>query len=60
MDTACSQSPVFGLDELPVLYFRLWRACRVDESMCGGAELKSAQMKSGWDGFVIAKETLPG
>jgi hypothetical protein len=60
MDTACSQSPVFGLDQVPVLYFRLWRAGRVDELVCRGAESKCTRMKSGWDGFLAAKGTLLG
>jgi hypothetical protein len=59
MGTACSQSPVFGLYRAPVLHISLWRALRVDELAGGGPESKNARMKSGWDGFVAAKETLP-
>jgi hypothetical protein len=60
MDTACSQSPVLGLDLAWVLRFNQWRAWRLDELTCGGAESKQARMKSGWNGFLAAKETLPG
>ena len=60
MDTVCSKSPVFGLDQVPVLHFGQRRACRVDELMRRGTESGSARMKSGWDGFVTAKETSPG
>ncbi len=59
MDTAFPQSPVFGLDLGSDLHFSRRRAWRVVALTCSGAESKIARMKSGWDGFVAAKETLP-
>lgn len=60
MDTVCSSSLVYGLDPESVLHFNDWRGWRVSGLKCFGAKSKSVRMKSSWDGFMTAKETLPG
>lgn len=60
MDTACSLSLDYILDPETVLHFNDGRGWRVIGLTCFGAESKSARMKSSWDGFMTAKETLPG
>jgi hypothetical protein len=60
MDTACPPSHAYDHDPVSVFNCNDWRAWRAIALTCFGAEPKSARMKSSGDGFVAAKETLPG
>jgi hypothetical protein len=57
MDTACPRSLVCDLDQVSAFHCNDWRAIVLT---CFGSEPKTARMKSSWDGFMTAKETLPG
>jgi hypothetical protein len=59
MDKACFHPPVFGLELASISNVNFWRASREALLKSSGAESQSPSMKSGWQGFLAAKETLP-